>query len=685
MSGYAWSSIEDAAKFAFDVASVRIEGRNAPGLDRREESQRRIGVLLDLLEQYSPVLFATVWKHKERGGHISAIARSGSYMPDPYETPGEFVCPIQQTHASLLLDQATEIPECSQEWIRQWSQDDISTLPPDHAWNTPATIREASEKGPLKRQFALTLGDFCKRYRNDSACRGDRERVDFILNMYLDEAAVQALEAEENAPFSFTDGAKKDFLKALANKIASGICALIEVRKNRITDAMTSARMTPDAVTMAKAMRSAAKAVLPEYIKCKRVYLVMVRDSGELDQAMRNELSGTSSVHLSSADKQDLQALADHFFSEDLRGGRLHPDVALVSHTDIRKFCRGNGPVGTAKQMLIARLENREFPQLSQGYLVLLDRINDLAFEQTSGEVQIDDHFDWEDEEYLAHIASILDFVVALYSARERSLERAMVLGHEIKAPLRFIYESAHRQKELQEGLIKMPGRMQARELQDILDTSDYVETLADSLSSLGEQSHIPKANRYDPEPVRLEDIAREMARICLPLCKKFGLDHTRIILDKTYARVFMDERALRQVFLNLLTNAVKYRDPLKPDRFRVHVQFDALSVTDLATTTSIRTSNPDFHASLLDRNLQRGHLITVEDEGIGVVGPDPQRVFNPGYRQTSFITPGLFGAGLGLSVIRAILQDHGADAWVERQRGPTQFCLFLPSHLDNV
>ncbi len=685
---YAWETREAAIKFAFELASIRTQAHGDHDLREMNEGvARRLVPLLNLLEEQSPVLFATLWKHKRRGGVISAVARSMSYTPDPTLDPTEYVCRTDGTHAGLIVSDHEPIPNCERLlWLRKWDCDNLSALFEDPHWNTADRISKGCNKNgrckPLKRQVALTLGDFCKTRPSNDIKSGPAQAqfgVDFILNIYLDEDRVQAYEAR-NGPFHFDDGGAKDFIKAIASKMASGICALIEIRRNRITEQMTGISSEPE--TLATALTKAVSRVLPNQILCKDVFLFLENPDGSLKQETHIQSGPNPPVKLPATDRSDLQAIIAAAYSDQCKDLRTsYDDIALVGSDLISKHVSHGKIVANARQLLVAQLRNEE-DESPLGYLVLVDRMNDLAQSQEENPSNISDFFDWEDELYLKHIADILDFIAGLYRSRERSIQRAMVLGHEILAPTRFIYESALRQHEITEGRRDMPQRMRAKEIEDIMVTSEYVETLVESLTFLQPSVNIPPANRYFPEDINLYRIASDMRRICIPLARKNNVRSERIMIGSFNVDLYMDERAMSQVLLNLFVNAIKYHQPFNTDEFRATVEVEELSVKALAATSELCTALPEFHDNLLSWQSERGILITVSDYGIGVAGSRPQRIFEPGYRETAHIRAGVFGAGIGLSVVRNILRDHRADIWLEHTDNPTQFCIFLPEHL---
>ena len=62
--------------------------------------------------------------------------------------------------------------------------------------------------------------------------------------------------------------------------------------------------------------------------------------------------------------------------------------------------------------------------------------------------------------------------------------------------------------------------------------------------------------------------------------------------------------------------------------------------------------------------------VITVEDEGPGIPRSEREKVFEPFYRIESSRNPDTGGVGLGLSVTRSIIWEHGGDIVLANRKG---------------
>ncbi|AUX37480.1 MULTISPECIES: PAS domain S-box protein [Sorangium] len=108
------------------------------------------------------------------------------------------------------------------------------------------------------------------------------------------------------------------------------------------------------------------------------------------------------------------------------------------------------------------------------------------------------------------------------------------------------------------------------------------------------------------------------------------------------------DPGRLEQVLTNLLSNAAKYGAPETPIRIAVE---------------------------------RRGGevLVAVENEGKGIAPEELPRLFSRYYRTRDAKTGAAAGLGLGLYIVRGIVEAHGGRVWAESAHGTTTFRLALP------
>jgi len=78
--------------------------------------------------------------------------------------------------------------------------------------------------------------------------------------------------------------------------------------------------------------------------------------------------------------------------------------------------------------------------------------------------------------------------------------------------------------------------------------------------------------------------------------------------------------------------------------------------------------------------------VLSVQDSGGGIPEEDLARIFEPGWRATSARTPQQEwgrspGAGLGLAIVRGIVEAHGGSVGVATVAGGCRFDVRLPGH----
>jgi two-component system phosphate regulon sensor histidine kinase PhoR len=124
--------------------------------------------------------------------------------------------------------------------------------------------------------------------------------------------------------------------------------------------------------------------------------------------------------------------------------------------------------------------------------------------------------------------------------------------------------------------------------------------------------------------------------------------------LDATEDMIMGDSEHLTNLVNNLLDNAVKY----SPD-------------------------SPDICVS--SKNIDKGILFSVSDNGIGMTKAVQSKIFERFYRQSSGNVHDVKGFGLGLNYARAIIDAHKGDINVYSEPGKgSRFEIFLPFNLEN-
>ncbi|NUP10998.1 MAG: response regulator [Polyangiaceae bacterium] len=258
--------------------------------------------------------------------------------------------------------------------------------------------------------------------------------------------------------------------------------------------------------------------------------------------------------------------------------------------------------------------------------------------------------FDDEDvlfTEELAHRAALAVESAMTYRALEEASrlkdEFLATVSHELRSPLSAIlgWVSMLKSDEmrdattLRQGLetIERNARAQSRIIEDLLDTSRIVR---------GEL-------RIDPQPLDLEPILRDVVEAMRPAASAKSLE-LRFDGCAGPCRLFGDQERLRQIFWNLVTNAVKFTD----------------------TEGLVR----------IDASYEHGAVVVrVRDTGRGIDSSFLPFVFDR-FRQGDSAASSRAGLGLGLAIVRHLVEMHGGTVSAESSgvgRGAT-FTVTLPT-----
>jgi signal transduction histidine kinase len=216
-------------------------------------------------------------------------------------------------------------------------------------------------------------------------------------------------------------------------------------------------------------------------------------------------------------------------------------------------------------------------------------------------------------------------------------------MSHELRTPLNVVMGFA----ELM--LDGVPGKIndeQRQCLDDILTSGQHL------LGLINEVLDLTKVEAGKVE-LRREDIALAevvesvtSAMTAVLSQRKQSLD---VSLDDGLPLVQADEARLRQVFFNLLSNASKFT----PDGGRLRIE-----------------------ASANDGWCQ----VSVSDNGIGIKEEDLRQIFEPFYQADNLETRERRGTGLGLTLVKEIVEMHGGQISVESKYGKgSSFIFTLP------
>jgi PAS domain S-box-containing protein len=238
---------------------------------------------------------------------------------------------------------------------------------------------------------------------------------------------------------------------------------------------------------------------------------------------------------------------------------------------------------------------------------------------------------------------TVFEDITNLKQVDRHKSEFVAMVAHELRAPLASIEQMIY---VVRDGLTKNEPEKQAQIFERICvrlsELLNLIENLLD-LSKLETGTYV-----FNMENLCLDDMLCDLSDIFRPQAEKKEIDLDYQPCGKDW-HIVADRDQIRQVFSNVIGNAVKY------------------SSNGSNVTISARTN---------------GILITVEisDSGPGISEQDQQKIFEKFFRARGKTTRGVTGSGLGLSVAREIVNAHKGEIEVSSQIGHgTKFTITLP------
>ncbi len=219
-------------------------------------------------------------------------------------------------------------------------------------------------------------------------------------------------------------------------------------------------------------------------------------------------------------------------------------------------------------------------------------------------------------------------------------------MSHELRTPLNAIIGFS---EVLAEKLFGDINDKQAEYLSDILDSGRHLLSLINDILDLSKI----EAGRMELESVdfNLPGAIDNTLTLVRERAHRRGISLQRNV-DERLGMIHGDERKVKQVLLNLLSNALKFT----PEGGQIDVRAMA-------------------HDGVAE--------ISVTDNGVGIAPEDQATVFEE-FRQVGTAAKKVEGTGLGLAISRKFIELHGGRIWVASEVGKgSTFAFTLPITLE--
>lgn len=225
---------------------------------------------------------------------------------------------------------------------------------------------------------------------------------------------------------------------------------------------------------------------------------------------------------------------------------------------------------------------------------------------------------------------------------------------HEIKTPMTTIIGYADTIRS-----VELPREDEVKAANYIFSEGKRLELMSSHLFDLIylKDGQIPK------QPVNTQALGEAVVETVLPSIEKAG-----IILKAGFENenISGDSPLLKTAFINLLDNARKAI---------AHKDTDSKEIIFSGHTVSLPSADK--------KDSTLGYEFVVEDNGIGIAQEDIYRICDEFYMVDKSRSRSEGGAGLGMSLVAAILKEHGADLKIESELGVgTKMIITFPNIL---
>src|SRR4030043_779065 len=231
-------------------------------------------------------------------------------------------------------------------------------------------------------------------------------------------------------------------------------------------------------------------------------------------------------------------------------------------------------------------------------------------------------------------VVTLLQDITKLKEIDELKSEFISSVSHELRTPITSVIMAT----ELLEK--EIPGKVNKKQkemLEIILEDGNRLKKLINDILDL---------SRLDSQKIELELEPNNLSRIADSAIKMFEIQvRNRQIdiiktIDEKLPPVMADFGRISQVFANLISNSINYKNEDK----KLVIRINAYKKDDEI-------------------------IVSVADNGRGISEEDQKRIFERFVRiKSAESLDSESGSGLGLAISKSIIKNHGGDIWVESQ-----------------
>jgi signal transduction histidine kinase len=221
-------------------------------------------------------------------------------------------------------------------------------------------------------------------------------------------------------------------------------------------------------------------------------------------------------------------------------------------------------------------------------------------------------------------------------------------VSHELRTPLTSIIGYS---EMLVEGIA---GEMSVEQREFVRTIHEKGEQLLELITSLLDLSKLESGTlAMRKSEVTVEHVVSDVMHTVTPAARKKSVNVTSTV-EPGLPKLWADPTRLRQIFLNLVDNAMKFTP-----------SSGTIGISIRSTTMEVEPDDEEGGLVLL-RSKQPAVEVRVMDNGIGIPDSEKSKVFDAFYQVDSRATRQVGGTGLGLSIVKRLVEGHDGRVWVE-------------------
>lgn len=266
------------------------------------------------------------------------------------------------------------------------------------------------------------------------------------------------------------------------------------------------------------------------------------------------------------------------------------------------------------------------------------------------------DYFNDADVGLIKYVSHYLALIIDNYLAEEERKDFITKMSHELKTPANAIRVTAERTlRKVNENDISFFRNHFEHYMQSIIEYSDLLIMQVTTNLYITKSKISYHSTKYNVGKYSIITIIKESINIIRPIARDRGAAFANIEIESDFPDITLNVNKddFIIIFYNLLTNAIKYRIPKE-----------------------------EFHVLIRAKYSQNGLFIYIEDIGIGVTKGEEDLIFNLGARGKNARRMNAEGYGMGLHVVRLIIESYGGEVKLSHNQDPTVFEIKLPCKL---